>query len=226
MYNNILLINFSIYLSLYFLQVARDHSQLVKINVAGNKEKVQQAKDLIVELTKYYHTSVTHPGQIHVEMDVPSALYNYIIGARGSEIKHIQANFKVSVHIPNVDTISKNVLVVGDPHGVKGAEKYIQKIIDQAIADKEHAEKMADSWVDGEGETEEAGHEQWMDAYVHPSRAIQSTSDNKNGTVTGSSVFDDYNGGLQSSGGSASSASAAASASAWGSSVLTSSEGW
>ena len=215
----------------YKHQVARDHNLPVKITVAGSKEKVQQAKDLIVELTKYYHTSVTHPGQIHAEMDVPSILYNYIIGARGSEIKHIQANFKVSVHIPNVDTISKNILIVGDPPGVKSAEKYIQKIIDQAVADKEHAEKMADSWVDGEGETEESTHEKWMDQYVHPSRVVQASTSSNNGgagTGSGSGVFDEYNGGLQSGGSSASSASASAtaSASAWGSSILTSSEGW
>ena len=193
--------------------------------MAGNKEKVQQAKDLIIELTKYYHTSVTHPGQIHVEMDVPSALYNYIIGARGSEIKHIQANFKVSVHIPNVDTISKNVLVVGDPHGVKGAEKYIQKIIDQAVADKEAAEKMNDAWVDGE--PEDAAHEQWMDAYAHPSRKNNLNDSTLSSSLpigvgnSSSNVNDDSEGGLKSS-----SSSAAASASAWGASVLASSDGW
>lgn len=75
--------------------MARDHNTNVKITVAGNKDKVAIAKALILELTTYYHTTVTHPGHIHVEMDVPSALYNYIIGARGSEIKHIQGNFKV-----------------------------------------------------------------------------------------------------------------------------------
>ena len=209
-----------------YFQVARDTQVPVKITVAGIKDKVQQAKDIITELTKYFHTSVTHPGQIHVEMDVPAALYSYIIGARGSEIKHIQNNFKVSVHIPNADTVAKNVLVVGDPVGVKGAEKYIQKIIDQAIADKEHAEKMADSWVDGEGEPEEAGHEQWMDAYVHPSRVkSESASTFSSGSSSsGTGVFEDFNGGLKS--GAASTASAAASASAWGASVLTSSEGW
>lgn len=131
-------------------KVARDHNMYVKISVAGNKEKVQQAKDIIGDLMKYYHTAVTHPGHVHAEMDVPAVLYNYIIGARGSEIKHIQANFKVSVHIPNADSLTKNIIVAGEPAGVKGAEKYIQKIIDQAITDREHAEKMADSWVDAE----------------------------------------------------------------------------
>ena len=211
-----------LYAFISFVQVARDHNQPVKITVAGNKEKVQQAKDLIVELTKHYYTSVTHPGQTFIEMDVPSSLYNYIIGARGSEIKHIQANFKVSVHIPNVDTVSTNIIVVGDPHGVKGAEKYIQKIIDQAVADKEAAEKMNDAWVDGE--TEEAVHEQWMDAYAHPSRNTNITSNDSSiisSQPIGSSINDNGDGGFKST-----SASAAVAASAWGASVLASADGW
>ena len=54
------------------------------------------------------------------------------------------------MHIPNADSISPHVIVAGEPAGVKGAEKYIQKIIDQAVVDREAAEKMADSWVDTE----------------------------------------------------------------------------
>ena len=190
--------------------MARDHILPVKISIAGNKEKVQQAKDIIIELTKYFHTSVTHPGLTHAEMDVPSGLYNHIIGARGSEIKHIQADFKVSVHIPNVDTVNKMVVIVGDPSGVKGAEKYIQKIIDQAVADKEHAEKMNDSWIDAEAESE--GQEAWMDAYTHPSRM----QDGQGG------LEGDEFSGMKS--GAASTASA--SANAWGASILASSDGW
>ena len=159
---------------------------------------------------------MTHPGQIHVEMDVPAALYNYVIGARGSEIKHIQNNFKVSVHIPNADTVAKNVLVVGDPVGVKGAEKYIQKIIDQALADKAAAEKMNDAWVDTE--VPESVHEEWMDAYAHPSRSIIN-GDNSNLTALS-------NGLMSVELGSGSSAVVSATASAWGASVLASSDGW
>ena len=191
----------------------------VKITLAGNKDKVQAAKDIIIELTKYFHTSITHPGQVHTEMDVPSVMFNYIIGSRGSEIKHIQGNFKVSVHIPNAESILKTVVIVGDPAGVRGAEKYIQKIIDQAIADKEHAEKMNDAWVDNE---DEPAQEEWMAAYSHPSRAknVEVISDeisSGNGGNTSANTFQL---------GAASSAAVAASASAWGASVLASSEGW
>ena len=54
----------------------------VKVLIAGNKDKVQEAKDIITELTTYYHSDVTHPGQVHVEMDVNPSMYNNIIGSK------------------------------------------------------------------------------------------------------------------------------------------------
>ena len=61
-------------------QVARDHALPVKITVAGNKDKVAQAKAIITDITQYFHSSITHPGLIHVEMDVPAPMYNSLIG--------------------------------------------------------------------------------------------------------------------------------------------------
>lgn len=180
--------------------MSRDHVLPVRVSIAGNVDKVQEAKNIITELTKFYHTSVTHPGQIHAEIFVPQTMYNYIIGARGSEIKQIQNNFKVSVYIPNVDSVTKSVVVVGEPEGVKAAEKHIQKIIDLATADREAAEKMADSWVDGAGE-EGSSHS--------TARPDESASSLSLGFKSG-----------------AASAIAAASASAWGASILSSADGW
>lgn len=59
---------------------------------------------------------------------------------------------QVSVHIPNSESKNKNIIIVGEPTGVKNAEKYIRKIMDQAITDRETAEKMADSWIDNNEE--------------------------------------------------------------------------
>ena len=188
--------------------MSRDHVLPVRVSIAGNVDKVQEAKNIITELTKYYHTSVTHPGQIHAEIFVPQTMYNYIIGARGSEIKQIQNNFKVSVYIPNVDSVTKSVVVVGEPEGVKAAEKHIQKIIDLATADREAAEKMADSWVDGAGDGVAEG---WTEGSSH------STARPDESATSLSSL------GFKSG---AASAIAAASASAWGASILSSADGW
>ncbi len=106
----------------------------IKINLAGPREKVTEARNLIKEITKYYHTAVTHPGVVHTELDVPANYYNYIIGAKGSEIKHIQANFKVNVYIPNAESNYTGVLIVGEPANVASAEKHVQKLIEKVNA--------------------------------------------------------------------------------------------
>jgi hypothetical protein len=67
----------------------------VKILLAGNRDKIAVARSLILDLCKYYYTPVTHPGMTHVEMNIDPRYYNYVIGSKGSEIKHIQANYKV-----------------------------------------------------------------------------------------------------------------------------------
>ena len=103
----------------------------VKISLAGPREKVTEARQLILDLTKYFHTPVTHPGVSHIEMDIPNSYFNFIIGPKGSEIKHIQSNYKVSVHIPNADSSNQSVLVVGDESNVAQAEKHIRKIVEK-----------------------------------------------------------------------------------------------
>eukprot|EP01035_Chromulina_nebulosa_P021473 gene21473-27812_t len=81
----------------------------LKIGVAGLKDDVIKTKALIKELVQFHHTEVTHPG---------------------SEIKHIQANFKVSIYIPNEYSLSRNILIVGLPSNVDHAKRYILKIIE------------------------------------------------------------------------------------------------
>jgi hypothetical protein len=123
----------------------------VKISLAGSRDKVVLARSLILDLTKYYHTPVTHPGVCHVEMDVPANYYSYIIGAKGSEIKHIQANFKVSVHIPNAETLHQSLLIVGEEAAVLKAEAYILKLVEKVEAQQaERAKAEAEGIALGE----------------------------------------------------------------------------
>ena len=223
--------------------MARDHALPVKVTMAGNKEKVAQAKAIVTEMTTYYRSDVTHPNTVHLEMDVPSTYYNYIIGARGSEIKHIQGNFKVSVHIPNADTTNKNIVIVGDITGVKNAEKYIQKVIDKVTKDKEEAERAQDAAVVPAGKDDTPAEEEWMNQYTHPSRKAKTTDASTEeettsavSTLASADTADAANAATATSTtgeevtvlktGEKSSAAAAAAASAWGASVLASADGW
>jgi hypothetical protein len=103
----------------------------VKIVLAGAKDKVALARSLILDLCKYYYTPVTHPGVTHLEMDISPHYYNYVIGSKGSEIKHIQANYKVTVYIPNAETANQNLLIVGEASNLQNAEKHILRLIEK-----------------------------------------------------------------------------------------------
>lgn len=122
----------------------------VKIAVSGQKESVIKTKALIKELVQFYHTPITHPGYEHVEMDVEPQYFNYIIGAKGSEIKHIQGNFKVSVHVPSTDSVCKNLLIVGLPNNIEGARKYVLKIIDNVDQGRRKANEVNKEWMQGD----------------------------------------------------------------------------
>lgn len=118
----------------------------VKIVLAGPKDKVAIARSLILDLTKYFHTPVTHPGVVHAELEIPSNYFNYIIGSKGSEIKHIQANYKVAVYIPGAESAHENLLIVGEEAAVQNAEKHIHRLIEKV--DTQAAERAK---VEAEG---------------------------------------------------------------------------
>jgi len=118
----------------------------VKIGIAGIREQVSIARNTILDLTKYYHTEITHPGVVHKEMNIPDHYYNFIIGTKGSEIKHIQANYKVQVYIPNDDSFVQNVMIVGEADNTSSAEKHILKLmekVDNIATERAEAEKQA-----------------------------------------------------------------------------------
>ncbi len=112
----------------------RESQDLVRVGVAGAKDKVKRAKELIKELIKYHHTEVTHPGYDHLELEeVPVGAHSHIIGKKGSEISKIQATFGVSVYIPYEHSSCKNVVLVGraGEKGLHEAQAHIQEIVER-----------------------------------------------------------------------------------------------
>lgn len=109
------------------------NARRIKVSVAGPKASVAMAKDVVNALMRVYHHELTHPGMTHVELEIPYEYYSVVIGPRGSEIKHIQANFKVDVNIPNENTLNEKIVIVGPKLNVLQADKYIKKIVQNAI---------------------------------------------------------------------------------------------
>ena len=133
------------------VNVSRDQQTNVKVTIAGPRMKVSEAKKMVKELVKHHHCDITHPGQIHLEMDVPQTLYNCIIGTKGNEIRQIQNSYKVSVYLPSEHALVRNVLIVGEPTNVENAQRHIQKILDQANRDRDAVGVVADTWAGATG---------------------------------------------------------------------------
>ncbi len=141
----------------------------VKIGIAGDRENITRAKDVIREIMTYYHSPITHPGWVHVSLDIPSRMYNSIIGSRGGEIRHIQNNFKVSVHIPNVNSLTQHLIIVGDNLGnVENASRYVQKIVQQIMTDEATNATVVDTWNEQNDLTSTTEDEpEWVSQYVY-----------------------------------------------------------
>ena len=65
---------------------------------------------------------------MHAEIAVPQDCYGLLIGPKGSNLNHINANFGVSVNVPrDGSSVNKNVVVVGPPGKVAKATAHIRK---------------------------------------------------------------------------------------------------
>eukprot|EP00933_Yihiella_yeosuensis_P026610 TRINITY_DN2066_c0_g1_i6.p1 TRINITY_DN2066_c0_g1~~TRINITY_DN2066_c0_g1_i6.p1 ORF type:complete len:354 (-),score=109.59 TRINITY_DN2066_c0_g1_i6:121-1062(-) len=140
-------------------------SQKFKVTIAGAKDKVNTCKEVIESICTYSHHEITHPGVTHEEMEVPAWAYSFLIGKAGSELRHIQNNYKVKVNIPRETSACQNVLVVGEQRDVERCKTYIDKLLWNA----ENASKGRDR--DGGDAKDEWGDEEpvedWMKAYMY-----------------------------------------------------------
>ena len=100
-----------------------------KIEINGPAAGVRRARELIVQITRVYHTEVTHPGLIHAEMSAPKEALPMIIGKNGMNIRHLQNDLGVRVYIPNEFSVNKNVVIVGSKASVSNASRQLAKII-------------------------------------------------------------------------------------------------
>ena len=61
----------------------------------------------------------------------------YLVGKGGSEMKHIQKDYKVEMYIPREFTANQNVVIVGErndeDHAVPSVMKLIEKLTDEEV---------------------------------------------------------------------------------------------
>merc|ERR1719277_1895475 len=103
------------------------------LSIAGSNENVDKAKEVIGDIVYYGHHPITHEGIVHEEIEIEEWTYAFVIGPKGSEMRHIQNSFKVQVQIPRADYLvtgsNPNLLIVGEPQDVERARKHIEKVI-------------------------------------------------------------------------------------------------
>jgi polyribonucleotide nucleotidyltransferase len=118
------------------------------VTVAGKAADVEQTKEVINDIVMYYHHDITHPGHVHEEMEIEEWNYRFIIGKAGSELRHIEKNYKVRVRIPRDETPNRNVVVVGEKRNVERARDYIYNVIAKANEPKGRgaSDKAEDFW--------------------------------------------------------------------------------
>lgn len=142
-----------------------DSKKKYKVTIAGKKDAVEKAKAVITEIITYYHSEITHPGEVHEEIEVPSWALSFVIGKGGSEMRHIQNNYKVRVYIPRETSLVQNVLIVGLACDVPRAKAYVEKLLynaEQGVKGRDRKDgDDGDVWGDEEPE------EDWMKQYLY-----------------------------------------------------------
>jgi len=138
--------------------------QKFKVTLAGSKTAVTLGKEIIRSIALYGHHEITHPGQVHQEMEIEDWRYRYLIGSKGSEMRHIQNNYKVRVNIPREFSECQNVVIVGEPRDVDRAVKYVEKVMWEADQPKGRGapEQSMDDGYDGDRPQED-----WEKAYMY-----------------------------------------------------------
>eukprot|EP00931_Biecheleriopsis_adriatica_P113239 TRINITY_DN881_c0_g1_i8.p1 TRINITY_DN881_c0_g1~~TRINITY_DN881_c0_g1_i8.p1 ORF type:complete len:537 (+),score=217.42 TRINITY_DN881_c0_g1_i8:82-1692(+) len=143
----------------------KETAKKYKVTLAGKKENVETCKEVINHICLYGYHEITHPDQSHeVLEEVPQWAYSFLIGKAGSELKHIQNNYKVKVNIPREHSACQSVVVVGLKHDVERAKGYIEKLLwnaENQSKGRDRQDGATDHWGDEEAE------EDWMKAYLY-----------------------------------------------------------
>jgi len=133
------------------------------VTIAGQKENAEKAKEVIEHIVQYYHHDITHPDTDHIEMQLDPSMYSYIIGTKGSELRHIQNTFKVRVYIPRDHSENWNVVIVGEKKDAERAKASMEKTIAKASEPRGRgaADKADDHWGGEDAD------EPWMSQYLY-----------------------------------------------------------
>jgi len=141
-----------------------DTGKKYPVKVCGSADAVQKGKEVVEAIILHGHHEITHPGMAHAELEVAGWQYSFIIGKAGSELRHIQNNYKVKVNVPREHSACQNVLIVGEASDVVRAQAYVEKLLWNAENQSKGREAKDGATEDPWGDDPQ---EAWMDAYMY-----------------------------------------------------------
>lgn len=101
----------------------------VKVDIAGEAKEVEITKTIIQNIMEFHHDPTISPDEVHETMDIEASKNGLLVGNRGSELRHMQNSYKVSIYIPREDTLCQQVVIVGEAEKVSRAKAHIERLI-------------------------------------------------------------------------------------------------
>ena len=88
---------------------------------AKNAENLQLLKEAVLELI-----NVSEADQVKSPIEIPWQLHRVFVGYRGVHQRELEQKFNIQLQVPDRESGSDEIMVIGDKANVEQAVKYIQ----------------------------------------------------------------------------------------------------
>lgn len=109
--------------------------------ITGTKEECALAKKTILDIIRDGYSALTHPNTTKNQIDVPIKLHPRIVGRAGTTIRALQSKTGTTINLPDRESRSKTVTIVGEAEGVLIAKQAIRDLVEKGYSDLTH-----DNW--------------------------------------------------------------------------------
>merc|ERR1712232_46812 len=150
------------------------------VTIIGERNSVTKCHEAVRSILMHHHHESTHPGEQHDTIEVHAQARAAIIGKNGSELRHIQNNWRVRVYMHR-ETVS----IVGLANDVARSTAYVKRMLARnegrflaetakALVRQRLGNDAVDRWgisdeaVDHWGDEEAV--EEWMHEYLYRRR--------------------------------------------------------
>lgn len=120
------------------IDMPKRESGSAKIQVTGTPAQVATAKNAIQSLSDRGFSSITHPGTLSDDITVESTNIGVIVGANGATLRTIQEKTGTKINLPEKNSTSKKVTIVGEKEGVKAAKAALRSLIADGFSTLTH----------------------------------------------------------------------------------------